>query len=48
MPNTVAQQEEFSISFNGRAFDGHDIPAAAIAQSLLAFDGLSRRAAEAA
>ncbi|MBQ7738572.1 MAG: hypothetical protein IJT59_02820 [Desulfovibrionaceae bacterium] len=48
MHNESIQQEAFSISFNGPAFDGHDIPAAALAQSLLALDGLSRRAAEAA
>ncbi len=48
MPNEALQLEAFSISFNGPAFDGHDIPAAALAQSLLALDGLSRRAAEAA
>ena len=42
------KQEAFSISFNGEAFDGHDLPAAALAQSLLALDGFSRRAAEAA
>ncbi|MBO4335170.1 MAG: hypothetical protein J5846_04970 [Desulfovibrio sp.] len=48
MANGARQEEAFSISFNGPAFDGHDIPAAALAQSLLALDGLSRRAAEAA
>ncbi|MBE6441543.1 MAG: hypothetical protein E7022_04305 [Desulfovibrio desulfuricans] len=48
MSSDSIQQEAFSISFNGPAFDGHDIPAAALAQSLLALDGLSRRAAETA
>lgn len=48
MSINAAQQEAFSISFDGPAFDGHDIPAAALAQSLLALDGLARRAAEAA
>ena len=48
MPRDSIQHEAFSISFNGPAFDGHDIPAVALAQSLLALDGLSRRAAETA
>ena len=48
MTSNSVRQEAFSISFNGPAFDGHDIPAAALAQSLLALDGLSHRAAETA
>ena len=39
MANGALQEEAFSISFNGTAFDGHDIPAAALDQSLLALDG---------
>ena len=39
--------ETFSIEFDGVAFDAHEIPAAALAQSLLALDGLAKRAAEA-
>ena len=38
--------ETFSIEFDGKAFDDHEIPAAALAQSLLAVDGLAKRAAE--
>lgn len=40
-------EESFSIQFKGPAFDDHDIPATALAQSLLALDGLVRRTAEA-
>lgn len=39
--------ETFSIQFCGDAFDGHDIPAAALAQSLLALDYLAKKSAEA-
>lgn len=35
--------ESFSIEFDGPAFDGPNIPAAALAQSLLALDGLANR-----
>lgn len=38
--------ETFAIEFDGKAFDNHEIPAA-LAQSLLALDGLTKRAAEA-
>lgn len=41
-------EEHFSIEFGGSAFEKHEIPAAALAQSLLALDGLALRAAEAA
>ncbi len=40
--------ETFFLEFEGEAFDGHRIPAAALAQSLLALDALARSAAEAA
>ena len=43
-----AVEEKFSIEFNGPAFERHEISAAALAQSLLALDGLARRCAEAA
>lgn len=42
-----AVTERFSIEFNGKAFDSHEISAGALAQSLLALDGLSRKVAEA-
>lgn len=38
--------ETFSIQFSGKAFDDHAIPAAALAQSLLALDGLAKRVSE--
>lgn len=41
-------QETFSIQFDGPAFERHEISASALAQSLLALDGLVRRSAEAA
>ena len=40
--------ENFSVEFSGPALEGHEISAAALAQSLLALDRLARRAAEAA
>lgn len=40
--------EEFSVEFCGPALDGHEIPAAMLAQSLLALDHLATRAAAAA
>lgn len=43
-----AVQEKFSIQFDGPAFERHEISASALAQSLLALDGLARRSAEAA
>ena len=46
--DAVAMNETFSIQFSGEAFDGYEIPASALAQSLLALDGLARRSAEAA
>lgn len=39
--------KNFSIQFSGQAFDNNDIPAAALAQSLLALDGLAKRTADA-
>ncbi len=39
--------ETFSIEFDGAAFDNHEIPAAALAQSLFAVDDLAKRAAKA-
>lgn len=41
-------EEKFSIEFDGPAFEQHEISASALAQSLLALDGLARRSAEAA
>lgn len=38
--------EQFSIEFNGKAFDEHEISASALAQSLLALDGLAQKIAE--
>lgn len=46
MENFKIMNETFSIQFSGEAFDNHDIPAAALAQSLLALDGLAKRVAE--
>lgn len=43
MSGTSVMAETFSIEFDGPAFDGHQIPAAALAQSLLALDDLSKR-----
>lgn len=40
--------ETFSIEFDGPAFEDHRIPVAALAQSLLALDGLAKRVAIAA
>lgn len=40
-------KETFSIQFSGKAFDDYEIPATALAQSLLALDGLAKRSAEA-
>lgn len=39
-------KETFSIQFSGKAFDNHNIPAAALAQSLLALDGLAKRVSD--
>lgn len=47
MENVRIINETFSIQFSGKAFDNHDIPASALAQSLLALDGLAKRTAEA-
>nr|DAH90118.1 MAG TPA: hypothetical protein [Caudoviricetes sp.] len=47
MKTSKIMTESFSIEFDGPAFDGHDIPAAALAQSLLALDGLAKRSAQA-
>lgn len=46
MENFKIMNETFSIQFSGEAFDNHDIPAAALAQSLLALDGLAKRVSE--
>lgn len=46
MENVRTMSETFSIQFTGKAFDNHDIPASALAQSLLALDGLAKRSAE--
>ena len=48
MLERITVEEVFFIEFNGPAFEHHNIPAAALAQSLLALDGLARRSAEAA
>lgn len=47
MQEIVTMEENFSIEFDGIAFERHEIPASALAQSLLALDGIARRAAEA-
>lgn len=47
MSKTKITNETFSIGFDGIAFDRHEIPAVAFAQSLLALDALARRTAEA-
>ena len=47
MPERITVEEVFFIEFDGPAFEHHNIPAAALAQSLLALDGLARRSAEA-
>lgn len=46
--NATTMTETFSIQFSGEAFDGNEMPASALAQSLLALDALSRMSAEAA
>lgn len=48
MENVRVMNETFSIQFSGKAFDHYDIPAPALAQSLLALDGLAKRSAEVA
>lgn len=47
MKNIKIMNETFSIQFSGKAFDNYEIPAAALAQSLLSLDGIAKRAAEA-
>lgn len=47
MKNVKIMNETFSIQFSGKAFDNCEIPAAALAQSLLSLDGLAKRASEA-
>ncbi len=42
----IASSERFFIEFNGKAFDEHEISASALAQSLLALDGLAQKVAE--
>ncbi|MDO4938179.1 MAG: hypothetical protein Q4E62_09705 [Sutterellaceae bacterium] len=44
---TTTIYESFSIEFGGKAFDQCKVPAAALAQSLLALDGLARKSCEA-
>lgn len=46
MSKARIMNETFAIEFDGKAFDNYEIPAA-LAQSLLALDGLTKRAAEA-
>lgn len=46
--NATTMTETFSIQFSGEAFDGNEMPASALAQSLLALDALSRMSTEAA
>ena len=48
MSGTRAVAETFSIEFDGPAFDKHQIPAAALAQSLLALDDLAKRISDVA
>ena len=47
MENITVMNETFSIEFSGKSFDSHEIPASALAQSLLALDGLAKKSAEA-
>ena len=47
MSKHYSTQEHFSISFEGQAIEQHKISASALAQSLLALDGLARRSAQA-
>ena len=47
MENVIIMNETFSIEFSGKSFDNHEIPASALAQSLLALDGLAKKSAEA-
>lgn len=47
MTKIKVMNETFSIQFSGKAFDNYDIPASALAQSLLALDGLVKKTAEA-
>ncbi|MGN1208905.1 MAG: hypothetical protein ACI4SV_01280 [Duodenibacillus sp.] len=47
MENPKTIHETFSIQFSGKAFDNNEIPAYALAQSLLSLDGLAKRASEA-
>ena len=47
MSKHYSPQEHFSISFEGQAIEQHKISASALAQSLLALDGLARRSAQA-
>ena len=48
MSGTRAMAETFSIEFDGPAFDKYQIPAAALAQSLLALDDLAKRISDVA
>ena len=47
MSKHYSTQEHFSISFEGQAIEQHKISASALAQSLLALDGLARSSAQA-
>lgn len=46
MMDNISVEENFSIEFEGPAFEQHKIYASALAQSLLALDGLARRSAQ--
>lgn len=46
MKTNNVMNETFSIQFSGPAFDQYDIPASALAQSLLSLDSLAKRIAE--
>lgn len=47
MSKHYSTQEHFSIAFEGPAIEQHKISASALAQSLLALDGLARSSAQA-
>lgn len=46
MGETKIMNETFSIQFSGASFDNHEIPASALAQSLLSLDCLAKRVAQ--
>lgn len=47
MDEVTTKEEKFSIKFDGAAFESHEIPVSALAQSLLSLDSLSKSMVEA-